>query len=184
MEYNEQHNQQEQPIIREKKTSSMTLWYWIVGIVLLVLAGWYAYSAGWFNTRTIELEGTLPVELNGGTGNGALPLNAAPIDSVVIETSEGFPVQQTVVVSGNLPDGCTYLNDPVQLRDGNVFYITLDTRREGDTCTEALVPYETRIDLQVNNLPRGVYVVNVNQREISFELESDNELDFSAGSEK
>ncbi|MFT6361364.1 MAG: hypothetical protein ACJAV6_000363 [Candidatus Paceibacteria bacterium] len=184
MEYNLDNNQQESGIIREKTESSRTIWYIVIAVLLLVALGWYAYSAGWFAPRTVEIEDFMPVEPNGGIGDGTLPLNAAQIDSIQIETSEDFPVTQTVVVSGNLLNGCTYLNTPSQLRDGNIFYVMLDTRTEGDLCTEALVPYETRIDLQVNNLPAGVYVVNINQQEISFELENDNVLDFSAGSEK
>ena len=174
----------EQPIImREKESSSKSLWYIIIGLLVLALIGWYGYSTGWFSPRADTGE-FFPVEPNNGIGDGALPLNAAPIDSVQIVTTESFPVGQTVVVSGSLPNGCTYLNSPTQLRDGNVFYLTLDTYTEGDVCTEALVPYEEQIDLQVNNLPSGVYIVNINGREISFELENDNVLDFSAGEEK
>jgi len=184
MEYNLDNNQQELGVIREKKESSNTIWYIAIAVLVLVALGWYAYSAGWFAPRNIEIEDFTPVEPNSGIGDGALPLNAAQIDSIQIQTLESFPIQQQLVVSGNLLNGCTVLNEPTQLRDGNVFYITLDTRTEGDTCTEALVPYETTIDLQVNNLPAGVYIVNINNQEISFELENDNQLDFSAGDEK
>ena len=162
----------EQPIImRERQDSPKSLWYIIIAVLAVALVGWYGYSAGWFSPRADTGE-FLPVEPNNGIGDGGLPLNAAPIDSLQIQTGESFPVQQTLVVSGSLPNGCTYLND------------TLDTRTEGDICTEALVPYEERIQLQVNNLPSGVYIVNVNGREISFELESDNSVDFNAGLDK
>ena len=184
MENNEQNNEQASPMIREKSTSSSTsLWYVVIGLLVVALIGWYGYSTGWFSPR-VDTGEFMPVEPNNGIGDGALPLNAAPIDSVRIETTDTFPVGQIVVVSGNLPNGCTYLNTPTQLRDGNVFYLSLDTYIEGDICTEALVPYEERIELQVNNLPSGVYIVNINGREISFELESDNMLDFTAGSDK
>jgi len=181
MEYNLDNNKQEPVVIREKKESSASIVYIVIGILLLALLGWYGYSAGWFSPRA---DTAIPVEQNNGIGDGAVPLNAAPIDSLRIETSESFPVEQTLVVTGTLPNGCTYLNTPTQLRDGNVFYVTLDTYTEGDVCTEALVPYEERIALQVNNLPGGVYIVNINGREISFELEGDNSLDFNAGSDK
>ena len=183
MEYNLQNNEQEPVIIKEKSTSRNSVWYWVLGILILALVGWYGYAAGWF-TQNNNNDVMIPVEQNNGIGDGALPINAAPIDSVSIETLESFPVQQVLVVSGNLPDGCTYLETPGQLRDGNVFYITLETRTEGELCTQALVPYTERIPLQVNNLPAGVYIVNVNGREISFELENDNTLDFTAGSDK
>jgi len=182
MEYNFDNQGGEKTTIRERKGSSTGLWYWIIGILAIILIGWYGYSAGWFSPRVSD--DLMPVDINGGIGDGALPLNAAPIDSISIETGTSFPVTETLVVKGSLPNGCTYLNTPSQIRDGNVFYVTLDTYTEGDVCTEALVPYEERIDLQVANLPAGVYIVEVNGREISFELESDNQLDFSAGSDK
>ena len=153
-----------------------------MGVLLLALLGWYGYSAGWFSARDNNVNVT--ENTNNELGNDVTSANAAPIDSLEIESTESFPVQKTLVVKGTLPNGCTYLNTPGQLRDGNVFYITLDTYTEGDTCTEALVPYEERIDLQVNNLPGGVYIVNINGREISFEIEGDNSIDFGAGSDK
>jgi len=185
MEYNLHNNEQESVIIREQSSSSNSLWYWILGLIVLGLLGWYAYSAGWFSPRIDENTGVvMPVESNNGMGNEVVAINAAPIDSLRIETLETFPVQQILVVSGTLPNGCTYLNTPTQLRDGNVFYVSLDTRIEGEICTEALVPFEERIALQVTGLPAGVYVVNINGREISFELEGDNTLDFNAGGDK
>ncbi|MCA9352588.1 hypothetical protein KC901_00205 [Patescibacteria group bacterium] len=173
-------NNEQSNFIRERESSSKSLWYIIIVVLVLALIGWYGYSAGWFSPRETSLDEFLPADLN----NEGLPANAAPIDSIHIETTESFPIQETVVVAGNLPNGCTYLNTPTQFRDGNVFYITLDTYTEGDVCTEALVPYEERIPLQVNNLPQGVYVVNVNGQELSFELESDNAIDFTAGEDK
>lgn len=175
---------QEPIIMREKKESSSTLWYIVITILVLALLGWLGYTAGWFSPRNTTDTVDIPPISNDNGGFGTILENAAPIDSVTIETTETFPVEQTVVVSGMLPNGCTYLNTPSQLRDGNVFYISLDTRTEGDVCTEALVPYEERIGLPVNNLPAGVYIVNINGREISFELENNNTLDFSAGEDK
>ncbi len=178
------YNYNQEPVtIREKKDSPKTLWYIIIALLVLGLLGWFGYTSGWFSPRKVGTETDQPrPELN--IGLGEVSVSAAPIDSVSIETTDGFPVEQTVVVSGSLPNGCTYLNTPVQLRDGNVFYIRLDTRTEGDLCTQALVPFEERINLSVNNLPAGVYIVNINGREISFELENDNILDFSAGEGK
>ena len=188
MEYNLHNNEQESVIIREKTSTSKNLLYWILGLLLLILFGWYGYTAGWFSSRSHDDILSVEESSIGAEGEGDILtsdlLNPAPIDSLRIETLESFPIQQTLVVSGTLPDGCTYLNTPTQIRDGNIFYITLDTRTEGEICTQALVPFEERINLQVNNLPAGVYIVDINGREISFELEGDNVLDFSAGSDK
>ncbi|MFT7328320.1 MAG: hypothetical protein ACI870_000507 [Crocinitomicaceae bacterium] len=183
MEDNLQNFERERVIIREKNNSPKSLWYIIIAVLVLVLLGWLGYSASWFRpqTTTTVVEETVP-DLN--TGFGQVSVNAAPIDSVFIESQETFPIGQTLVILGSLPNGCTYLNTPNQLRDGNVFYVTLDTRVEGDLCTQALVPYEERIELKVNNLPAGVYIVNVNGRELSFELNNNNVLDFNAGGDK
>jgi len=184
MENNLHNNEQQNYTIAEKKSGGNSMWYWLIALLVLLLVGWYGYTAGWFAQRATTPQVPAIVESNNSLQNLELSENAAPIDSVRIETSEGFPVQQALVVSGTLPNGCTYINAPNQFRDGNVFYVTIDTRTEGEICTEALVPYEERIELPVNNLPAGVYVVNVNGREVSFELDTNNELDFSAGSDK
>ena len=178
-------NNQEPLIIREQNSSFKNIWYIVGAILLLLLIGWYGYTAGWFGKQLIDNGGLETPTVNQEDGFGERELvNPAPIDSVSIETSEGFPVEQALVIKGFLPSGCTFINEPVQLRDGNVFYVTVDTYVEGDICTEAIVPYEKRVVLQTNNLPAGVYIVNVNGRELSFELENDNILDFSAGGDK
>lgn len=188
MDFNSEQNT-EGVVIREKSNSGRGLWYVILAILGLGLLGWLAYSAGWFSPRTDDA--VLPVEQNNGSlagPSGALGQeNNAPIDSVTIETSTGFPITQTVVAKGNLANGCLALAAPQQLRDGNIFYITLgmvDTSSDDQVCTQALVPFEERIDLEVNNLPAGVYIVNVNGQEVSFELENNNSLNFAAGSDK
>lgn len=191
MEYNNDSIQVNEPVIlKEKKSSSHNLWYLILILLLLGLLGWFAYIKGWFGSKTtVPGNQVFPVEPNGGIGDGAESLDNllqsnAPVDSIVINSLESFPVQKTLRVTGNLPDGCTYLNDPQVIRSGNAFYVNLTTRREGETCTQALVPYERNIALDVVGLPAGVYTVSINGKTTQFELEQDNKIDFSAGSEK
>lgn len=182
----------EQPIIREQKKHNNSLWYILVALLIFALIGWYGYTAGWFSSRAVTptaitpvtTSEPFPIEQGNGIGNGALPIGIASLDSVTINTLETFPVQQEVVISGNLNDGCSYLDSAQQQRDGNIFYISLQTRIEGEVCTQALVPFTEYITLDVNGLPAGVYIVNVNGVETSFELESDNQLDFNAGEGK
>ncbi len=194
MEYNENKNfennnvpAQEPVILQEKGSSHKGLWYWVIAILLLGLLGWYGYTAGWFVKNTTNM---IPVDSNNGISNDTKSLEElaqgikAPIDNIIINTSESFPVQKTLSIKGNLADGCTYLNDPQIIRDGNAFYINLTTYQQGNTCTQALVPYERNIGLDVVGLPAGVYRVIVNGKETTFELEQDNSLDFSAGEEK
>ena len=177
----EQYFEKEPVIIKEKKKHSTGLWYTIVIILVLVLVGWYGYSTKWFSQRQIIDEGGLPLI---DTTTLFENVTEIPIDSIIIEASGGFPVEQIVVIRGNLPNGCAQLNTPAQIREGNVFYVTMSMRSEGDICTEALVPYEEQIPLQTYNLPAGVYIVNINGRELSFELENNNHLDFNAGENK
>ncbi len=195
MEYNTNQNinennyhAEESPVLKEKDNSHKSLWYWIIAILLLGLLGWYGYTSGWFNRGARETQDSVEYtsDLQEGERQGEFSRNGthAPIDNLLIKTSDSFPVQKTLSIKGNLPDGCTYLNDPQIIRDGNVFYVNLTTRKEGDMCTEALVPYERNIGLDVVGLPAGVYTVVINGKQTTFELEQDNSLDFETGSEK
>ena len=114
-----------------------------------------------------------------------MPLNVPSINEASIETSEGFPTSHTIVVTGTLSNDCVYLNAPMQTRDGNVFDVMLTTRVEDNgNCSEAPISFEERVVLETIGLPAGVYVVDLNGQELSFELENDNQLDFQAGSDK
>jgi hypothetical protein len=101
----------------------------------------------------------------------------APVEDIDILILESFPVQVNVVARGNLPDGCTTINEVTQERDGNTFRVTITTVRPvGMVCTEALVPFEKVIALDVYGLPAGVYTVDVNGVSDTFELTVDNVL--------
>lgn len=188
---NENNVSQEYVQLKEKKSGN-NIWYWLLALLLLLLFGWYAYTAGWFsgNKSNKDLQANqgemIPVESDGAIGDGATAPDAVPanVDNMSISTLESFPVQKNLTLTGNLADGCTYLNDPQIIRDGNNFYVQLTTRREGETCTQALVPYEKTISLDVVGLPAGVYNVFVNGAQTTFELDQDNKLDFMAGEEK
>ena len=99
----------------------------------------------------------------------------APVENIAILILESFPVQINVVARGNLPDGCTTINEVIQERDGSTFRVTITTIRPvGMVCTEALVPFEKVIALEVYGLPAGVYTVDVNGVTGTFELAVDN----------
>jgi len=99
----------------------------------------------------------------------------APVENIDILILESFPVQINVVARGNLPDGCTTIDEVIQERDGNTFRVTITTVRPvGMECTEALVPFEKVIALDVYGLPAGVYTVDVNGVSGTFELTVDN----------
>jgi hypothetical protein len=105
-------------------------------------------------------------------------LALAMVDSIQILTLESFPVQVNVQVRGNLPDGCTNLNETVSQRDGNAFSIAMTTLRDPNMmCTQALVPFTEMVPLEVVGLEAGTYSVSVNGITGSFTLAVDNVLE-------
>ncbi len=195
MEYNNEQNFQEQNshedavILKEKKESSTAwVWYLILILLLLGLLGWFAFIKG-FGTKKVDFSQIHLDDIDNPIDPEQIPSVVldeanAPIDTIEVKTLEGFPVRKQLVVKGSLSNGCVYLNEPNILRSGNNFYVNLTTRQEGELCTEALVPYSKVIDVDVLGLPAGVYNISVNGRETQFEIEQDNKIDFSAGSEK
>jgi inhibitor of cysteine peptidase len=101
----------------------------------------------------------------------------ATVEGIDIQILESFPVQVRVVVQGLLADGCTTIGEITQELVDNTFMVTIGTERPADkVCTQALVPFEETIDLQVRGLPAGTYTVNVNGITGTFTLSTDNVL--------
>ncbi len=99
----------------------------------------------------------------------------ANVDSIEILILESFPVQVNVRARGDLPDGCTTIDSVDTVQQGTTFNITITTLREtGELCTEALVPFEETVSLDVLGLSAGTYAVNVNGINGSFTLQVDN----------
>jgi inhibitor of cysteine peptidase len=101
----------------------------------------------------------------------------ARVEEVDILIMESFPVQVAVVARGNLPDGCTEI-DELRSRyepESNRFVVEITTVRDAEAvCTQALVPFEERVALDVYGLPAGAYWVDVNGVIDSFTLDMDN----------
>ena len=101
----------------------------------------------------------------------------AVVDDVQVMVMESFPLQVSVRAIGNLPDGCTFIDEEnIEIvNTGNGFDIALKTKRPKDVaCTQALVPFEVNIPLDVYGLEKGVYTVNVNGVTDTFEFTVDN----------
>jgi hypothetical protein len=98
------------------------------------------------------------------------------VDSIDIFIQESFPVQVSVQVYGNLPDGCTTIKETgFTFDDKNTFEVHLFTSRPKDmACTQALVPFEENIPLDVYGLPAGTYTVKVYDLESTFTLDVEN----------
>jgi hypothetical protein len=100
----------------------------------------------------------------------------AVVEEIDIQILESFPVQVHVLARGYLPDGCTEIDEIEQARSGQAFQVTITTVRPADAlCTEAIVPFEEVIALDVLGLKAGTYTVDVNGATGSFELAVDNE---------
>lgn len=98
----------------------------------------------------------------------------AHVETIDIQILESFPVQVHVIAKGYLSDGCEQIDQIDTVRSGNTFTITITTISVGEVCTEALVPFEEVIVLEVEGLNAGVYTVNVNGVTDTFELTVDN----------
>lgn len=104
-------------------------------------------------------------------------IGLAAIDSAETLIRESFPIQVALLVRGDLPDGCTILDQRSQTRNGNAFSIELTTRRDPNArCTEALVPFEEQFELDVLDLKAGTYTININGIVQTFVLTNDNTI--------
>lgn len=104
-----------------------------------------------------------------------LNIGKATIDSLNVNIMESMPVQVSVLVKGFLSDGCTSIHRVDRKKEGNTFIIDVFTERPKDAmCTQALVPFEQTVPLDVQGLSAGTYKVKVHDREASFTLEANN----------
>lgn len=114
----------------------------------------------------------------GDNNTGKFIYENATIESIEIIVLESFPVQIKVNATGYLPDGCTKINGIMKEKEGSTFFVTIKTVRPADTfCTEAIVPFQEMISLDVYGLKAGIYNVDVNGVKGTFELETDNILE-------
>ena len=99
----------------------------------------------------------------------------AVVNAIDILIMESFPVQVSVMARGDLPDSCTQIDEIITQQADNTFRVAVTTLRQPDQiCTQALVPFEQSISLDVAGLPAGTYDVVVNGVTGSFTLEVDN----------
>jgi len=110
----------------------------------------------------------------------------ATVEEIDVILMESFPIQVAVLVKGYLPDGCTLI-DQVRSRfepESDRFVIEITTVRDADAaCTEAIVPFEERVPLDVYGLPAGTYFVDANGVVDSFTFDVDNSPLEESGSE-
>lgn len=101
----------------------------------------------------------------------------ATVERIEIMVLESFPVQIKVNANGYLPDGCTKIDGIEKEKEGSTFLVTIRTIRPADAfCTQAIVPFQEVISLDVYGLKAGIYNVDVNGIKGTFKLETDNIL--------
>lgn len=110
-------------------------------------------------------------------GPGVDTTGLAHVEAVEVLLLESFPLQVQVVARGNLPDGCTQIDEVTELLEGNTFRVEIRTIRPADAiCTAVIVPFQQVIPLDVYGLPAGAYKVLVNGQPAAFEFSQDNIL--------
>ena len=112
------------------------------------------------------------------TGCFSIPstIDLASVDEIDILILESSPVQINVIAKGNLPDPCTEISEVLQEKEGNTFFITIKTYSSSGFCIQVLAPFEEIIPLEVYGLPAGIYTVDVNGVQATFDLTIDNIL--------
>lgn len=99
----------------------------------------------------------------------------ATIESAEILVMESFPVQVNVNVKGYLNNGCESVEKVFSERNEEIFKVFVTKKSEGEVCTQALVPFEENVSLDVYGLGEGNYTVLVNNQDFgSFKLETLN----------
>lgn len=124
---------------------------------------------------TDNSQGTNGTNNSQGTDEEDYVYGTANVENIQILTLESFPVQVQVIAEGYLPDGCTEIDEIKTEREGNIFNISISTKRPKDAiCTQAIESFTETIPLDVQGLKAGNYTVNVNGVIGSFELAVDN----------
>ncbi|WP_158599192.1 protease inhibitor I42 family protein [Methanohalophilus sp. RSK] len=133
------------------------------------------YKRPWENVTGEEDTFSLTLEVDGD--DVEYIYGTANVDNIEILVMESFPVQISVQATGYLSDGCTVIDEAniTTEKTGNTFNIDIPTKRPKDAmCTQALVPFEINVPLDVYGLEKGNYTVDVNGVQDSFELQTDN----------
>ncbi|MGC9520643.1 MAG: hypothetical protein ACP5HG_02020 [Anaerolineae bacterium] len=105
------------------------------------------------------------------------PGGQAFIESLDLMILESFPVQVRAHITGHLSDGCTEIEaiQVVRDEDAKAYTITIETSRDPEAmCTQALVPFEETVNLDVQGMPAGTYTVVADDQTATFELAVDN----------
>lgn len=99
----------------------------------------------------------------------------AIVETVTVTILESFPVQVNALISGQLPDACSFIETATAVRESNTFRIQLTTARQpNQRCAPMATPFEHVVALDVQDLPAGDYEVRVGEQQATFTLAVDN----------
>jgi 5'-nucleotidase (lipoprotein e(P4) family) len=88
---------------------------------------------------------------------------------------KSLPAKLQVVLGGTLADGCVRLGTPTVERDRRTFHVRLPALRDaGKACTQAIVPFERNVQVDISGLASGTYTVEAAGTTTTFTLEQDN----------
>ncbi len=99
------------------------------------------------------------------------------VERVDVWLRGSVPLQVDAHVTGQFSDGCTTISEVTQTFDPgtNTFNLEFLTTRPADAeCTQALVPFEEVVSLEVLGLPAGDYTVNAQGTLATLTLDEDN----------
>ncbi len=87
-----------------------------------------------------------------------------------LNTNDITPIKLSITVQGVFNDGCGQIEDIyISQQDGN-YKVLITEKKEGETCTQAIVPFEENINLGTYSFPSGRYSVMVNGVEDHFDI--------------
>ncbi len=88
--------------------------------------------------------------------------NEAIVDKIEVMVTSALPARVFVTVHGNFPNSCVSLDSTVSTRQDDLFVVNLTTLRDPlALCTEALVPFNEQVELDVVGLESGMYTARV-----------------------
>lgn len=148
----------------------------IIPLIVVILTGVWMFQKNKNNTMDDIIPKPTQTQPT-AVPSMSLQKGVARITSIEISILESFPVQVMVDIKGDLSDSCTTVDEINQTKQGNTFFVTVTTKRPKDAmCAQVITPFEEKISLDVSNLKKGTYEVNINGVIKLFELKNDNTL--------
>jgi hypothetical protein len=94
----------------------------------------------------------------------------AQVERIEVSIDYGVPGRASAVVRGKLRDSCMRIDSIKQSLEGQVFSVTLTTRRPtaAQECPDVEVPFEVTVPLVVRGLNAGEYTVTSGSASATF----------------